>query len=750
MKFLLPCLALFPALLFAQKKQSAKIELYNGRPTVFLNDRPTPPLLYALTDVPGGRWSWEELPQHNIAQFCADGFRLFQVDLFLEHIFPDEKTFDLALARKQVAGVLTACPDAAVVIRLHVNAPSWWQQLHPGERTVYADSAGYSADVGAGLGRLVEADLRNAERVSLASEKWRALAVRQLERFCRAFARTREGRAVAGLQIAGGVFGEWHYWGFFRWEPDVGPAMTAYFRRWLLEKYATDAALQQAWGDPQARRATAAVPGAARRSQTGAGTFRDPVADRAVIDYYEAQHLLVAGEIDTFCRTVKRSWPRPVLAGAFYGYFFSVFNRQAAGGHLAVQRLLRSPYVDFLAGPQAYLPEADKAGQPYRSRALLLSLRLHGKLWLDEMDQQPRRAYAYTGGLKDNRPRYEQTRAENLALLRRNLMFAHAKGMGLWLYDFGLAGMELNAENERTTQYGKAGYWDDTLYHRTIREVRALYERTLHEPYTTGADVLVVYDTDVHYHLRSTLANPDSIDLQMIDYTSLALYYAGVVFDAVHLDDLDRVELAPYRAVVFANTFLLDAAEKTRIRRRVERDGRHVFWFYAPGYTDGERIDAAYVDSVTGFRLLRRPAGAVPAVAVDSALVGTGVIERTRGTADPIFALADPAADVLGRYVPDGEPAFGRKRFDGYTAWYSAVPLTDYRTWRYALREAGCHIFTENKAIIYAGSGVVTIHTRDGGRQTVQLPNGEERVFSLLPGPQTIIFALEYAYSKKK
>ncbi len=57
------------------------------------------------------------------------------------------------------------------------------------------------------------------------------------------------------------------------------------------------------------------------------GIFRDPSRREAVIDYYRCQQDLVAECILTLCRTVKRNWPRPILTGTFYGYFFSMFDR---------------------------------------------------------------------------------------------------------------------------------------------------------------------------------------------------------------------------------------------------------------------------------------------------------------------------------------------------------------------------------------------------------------------------------------
>ena len=150
---------------------SSRVQMLRGRPTLFINDEPCYPLMYALTEVPGGRWSWEEVPQRNIRLFAEAGVRLFQVDLFLEHVWPEEDRFDLSRARQQIRGVLQVCPRAAVFIRFHVNAPRWWAALHPEETTLYADAKAKPDDPW-GLQRIIQEDAATPVRISLASEKW--------------------------------------------------------------------------------------------------------------------------------------------------------------------------------------------------------------------------------------------------------------------------------------------------------------------------------------------------------------------------------------------------------------------------------------------------------------------------------------------------------------------------------------------------------------------------------------------------
>jgi hypothetical protein len=247
---------------------SSRVQMHLNRPTLFLNDVPQSPFFYALTDVPGGRWSWEELPQHNIRQFVEQGVTLFQLDLALDFLWFEDGSFNVEAAQKQIRGVLDVCPQAAVFLRLHVRPPKWWMKKYPEENTTYFGSESLP-DVERGFFRLIEEDAINPTRTSLASQKWRDKCEPIVRRFCEEFSQTPEGDALAGIQVAGGVYGEWHYWGFMGHEPDASLPMQKHFRAWLKNKYSDVANLQLAWDDDHITFETATVPDKETRAAHG-------------------------------------------------------------------------------------------------------------------------------------------------------------------------------------------------------------------------------------------------------------------------------------------------------------------------------------------------------------------------------------------------------------------------------------------------------------------------------------------------
>ncbi|MFP4282199.1 MAG: hypothetical protein ACLFU2_06220 [Opitutales bacterium] len=709
--------------------RSSTVEMIAGRPLIVIDGKPHLPMLHALTDVPGGRWSWEELPQHNIANFAAHGIRLFQLDLFLEHVWPEEEgPLDLTLARRQVAGVLAACPEASVIFRFHLRPPRWWMLRHPEEWVVYADTD-YREEQAYGLLRIIEHDNGPVRRVSMASEAWRDAVTAAFERFLEAFAATPEGNALVGIQVANGVYGEWHNWGFFDHEPDVSGPMTAAFRRWLRDKYADESALREAWQQPALTFDTVHAPGMDRRATNG--LFRDPVRERDVIDYYECMHKVVADNILHFAAVVKKTWPRPIIAGTFYGYYFSTFGRQAAGGHLQLQRLLEAAEIDYLSGPQAYEPEAIELGDPYRSRSLIASVRLHGKLWLDEMDVEPKIPL-----LKD--ADYTRRLQESVADVRRNVAFSYTKGMGLWFYDFNISGVDLDGYTHPMS--GSQGNWDHPVVMEQIAALHRLFSARAKQPYESEADVLFVYDTDSFYYTAS-LVGSDPVSPALIDHLSLAAFRCGVIFDPIHLDDLPRVDLARYRTVVFGNTFLLRDEERRFIREEVAREGRHLIWFHAPGYLDETtgKGGREWVEETTGFRLQEVSFDEPPAVFMRGADGTERSWTLSAQPIHPLFAVADPAAEPRGRFLPDRGVAIARKAQAGHTAWFVSLPSRQIEPLRSILAETEAHCFGPADAFFYGGGGILAMHTLTGGRREVTLRNGKGVVLDLPEGPATVL-----------
>jgi len=691
-----------------QEPKTASVRQENGRPVLFVNDKQVTPAFYSLTHAYGARWSWEEVPQRNLKNFCDIGFRLFQLDLYFEDIwYKGTDTLDIGKARRQVKGLLDVCPDAAVVIRVHVNAPFWWNEQNPGECTQYADGPVDIRKYGPPFNN-EDGDIDRPFRASLASMKWRKESGDKLVEFCKKMADTPEGKSVIGIHVSGGVYGEWHYWGFPDHDPDTGPAMNIYFRNWLRKKYISDEAMQKAWNSLKYTLDNATVPDLSERNFTADGNFRDPSIEQRVIDYFMAQQEVVVEDIEHFTGIVKKNWPRPLIVGVFYGYFHMTFCRQAAGGHILVERILNSPSIDYLSAPQSYWGAAQLAGGSGNSRGVIESALLHGKLWLDELDN---------GGLQKktaldpvrNSGKYDP---EYLPVLQRSAIYPLMRGIGLWYYDFG--------------PRESFGWWDNTVYLNSIRKEKELFDSLLNRPYESVADILYVWDQESFFYVKNRWT-PVCYDL--IDQSFEEALRTGTAGDQIYLFDLDKVDLKKYKAVLFMNVYKLSEKQKDFIKTKVARNGRTLIWNYLPGYTDGKNVSFKFVNDVTQFETIPFNSKEIPVVQIEN----TTDEYKFEGAINPMVVISDPKAEILARLKNSGQPVVARKTFNNFRSVFSSLPLHNTDFFRKLFKEAGCHIYNQENDFTYANSGLIMIHSKEGGQRSIFLRNGKEISLNILP-----------------
>ncbi|QHV96005.1 hypothetical protein [Spirosoma endbachense] len=701
--------------LHAQSPKSAVIRPDNGRPTLFVNGVAQTPTFYALTHAYGGRWSWEEVPARNLNNFCQIGFRLFQVDLWLEDIWAkNSDTLDIRKAQRQVRGVLDQCADASVVIRIHVNAPFWWNKANPDECTQFADAPVDTTLKAGPPYHNEEHDIHAALRASLASAKWKQESGEKLAELCRKLAKTPEGNAVIGMHVAGGIYGEWHYWGFIEHDPDTGPAMTSYFRNWLRAKYKTTKNLQKSWQTKGFTLDNATVPTTVERLRTQDGFFKDPVQEQRTIDYFNAQQQVVADDAIYFCRLVKETWPRPIVTGIFYGYLHMTFNRQTVGGHLFIRQILDSPYIDYLSAPQTYWPDSRKAGGSGNSRGIIESTLLHGKLWLDEIDN----GYLHAKNDFENiryTERYDSTYAN---IIRRCALLPLMRGIGYWFYDFG-------------PQKG-FGWWDNPKYLASMKEEKQFFEKRLSIPYHSEADVLYVWSQDVFYYLKSA---PLPITVNVLDQSIEQALRSGTVGDQVYDFDLDRLNLDQYKAVVFMNVYKLTDTQRKFIMEKVAKNGRTIVWNYLTGYTNGNRLDLNFVKSLTGMNLERAHGNQIPIVK----FLKPSYTYKFSGIVEPLLIVNDKTTQTLAELDDTGQAIIARKQGEEYTSVFCALPLNGTDGFREVFRQAGCHIYNEQNDFTYANSGLLLLHTKEGGLRTIRLKNGKSVSFSLKQGTNLLL-----------
>ncbi len=714
----------------------SSVEMRAGRPTLIINGIPHAPLIYALTDCPGGRWSWEEVPGRNIELFGRQGVCLIELDLWIEDMIAGPgATLDLTIPRKQVAGALERNPNAAIMFRLHANAPRWWVDQHPDECVGYADG---TVDDPApwGLPRRIATDGGLPARASFASRKWLDWANGHISEFCRQFGATPEGGSVFGIHLAYGLYGEWHQFGFLHHDPDTGVVATKSYRAWLRNRYGSDAALATAWNRPGQQIDAVTAPDSPSRERADLGPLRDPRVHQDLIDYFTWLHSTMADALLDLAANVKRSWPRPIVTAAFQGYFYGQFARNAAGSHLAHDKVLASPHLDCLCSPASYTDGVRAMGGSGHGRGITGAVRRAGKLWLDENDH----ATSFVGCPWDRK--FHSSLEDDIAFLRRNSLLPVLRGGGQWWFDFGMI-----AGTPDFAGYGNVGWWDHPRLSAEIKAVHGIAQARHAHPYYRPTDVLVIHDPWSFCHTvakRWSLegfkfgdqppVGPNPFSGRGMDGLLEGLYHSGLMFDEALIGELATLDLSPFKLVIFGSTVVLDDKQRETIASRVATAGRHVVFTGYVGWSNGREIGGHLATSANGILT----SGREFAAPVSTLMLDDAAEEQKLEPPKFVPVYNVPDSHVAGRWSDGSTSAAWRE--DGSVTWWSfGISPTSPGILRALGRRAGCHVINDHDDATAHGDGLLMVHTLDGGARTLRLPNG--KVLSVvLPPRSTTIF----------
>lgn len=708
----------------------ATLEQYKGRALYNINGKRYVPMLYsALYTI--SRTPYGTDGRINYTHFTEAGIDLFEMSIDLRAAWRMDGSLNIPMVRYELVdlidGILAINPDAYFQVRVDCRAPRWWIERHPDELVQYARGP---------IDFSTANDIARAANASLASELWLQEATAITQQFLDYLQTTDAGKRIFSFMVNGGCGSEWTYFGY-KQEPDTGGAMTVRFRRWLEEKYGSDAALQAAWNDRSAAIASATVPDMDER-RFNTGVFRNPQSERRILDYYHCHQETIEGVINHFTKFFKTAWPSEVLIGLFNGYMFSD-NDFNSTGYLYFERLLDSPYIDFFAAPYNYNYDARDLGGTSQHRSLTESVTLHGKLFMTEQDRITHRIHQS----RNNETTFT-TDDESVAMLRTNFAQLVSRASGYWFEEFsGFPGYPPFWHH--VPMADTAGNFNTPALMADIDHQKRFYDKAVERDYAPAADVAFFYDFNTYYYM----AEVDNRQTREIEYASnnwltADAYRSGASFDTYLFSDLRSVDLSRYKAVVFGTTYCISDDDMAFINERVKRDGRLVIFNYAPAYTEGTRLDVGRIGEMVEMAVRPVSITTPPVVSYagrDYGLEADGSAGRV--AVSPLFEIVDPNVEVLGTYKGLDQTAVARRRAADYTVVYSALPLRNPDLMRELFREAGVHIYNDRDDVVIAGGGIVCVATRadEGGKRVITLRNGKAVELEMASGSTVILDA---------
>jgi hypothetical protein len=682
----------------------AEIKSLNGSPALFINDKPFSPMVYSQIPY---------IDEKHAEQFTKAGIQLYEINYvlgdFIRRGWKAEGQYDFNEFDKIIFNLLRVNPNAYFFPRLWLEPPDWWINSHPEELQRYADGTGWDkGDVFGGT-----------KWPSFASELWLKEEGEALKRFVEHIQSSPYAERCIGYHIGAGIYGEWHYMGA-QYVPDTSEPMTRAFRKWLKEHYKNDVeALRKAWGDENVNFDNAQVPTLEERLQTFFGMFHHPSQNRKVIDYYMCHHKVLVDAILHFAKIVKDTSNGKSLVGIFFGYTSNMGWPQD-GGHIELQRILTSPYIDFLCSPHTYVGRG--LGQDGGFRALPGSIALHNKIFLDEADD----------GTYLSAPVHRQARnpGESFALMRREFVQALTINGGLWWFDM------------------ESCWFDDDKLMNEIARMKKIGDKSLSLPRKRISEVAVIVGLNSFYYTAHWRSGKDTVTDLLLNEQWRELFKMGAPFDLYDISDID--EIPQYKCYIFLNTFFLDEKTRKAIDKLKAKGGLFI-WFYSPGLLNEKDIAVENMEAITGMKM---------GLSLEPNILEVRLKDGRNWTngkpTSPVIWVEDESAEALG-FSPDGKVAFALKKFPNWTSVYIQTPPAPSSILRELLRSAGVHIYIDSDDVLYTNESFIAIHTAKGGEKNIRLPREREvwdafegrRIGRVkewkmeIPAHQTLLFLLE-------
>lgn len=568
---------------------------------------------------------------------------------------------------------------------------------------------------------------------SVCADRWWQLVQEQLTQLVQLIEQENEGAHTLGYHLD---WGEWFYpesGGY-----DTSEAALGAFREWLRRHYKGDSvALRACWFDGNVSFSTATIPPFQPHIPPQKPQFNHLRREGRWIDYHRFLSEITARRILTLAEAVKQASQNRPLVGVSYGYLLEW--RYPHSGHLALEQILRSEWIDFLSAPVTY---ADRLpGGTGAFPTPVDSVHLHHKLFLSEEDYRtPFGKMTPLGASAMERTLTTASESDDYNPPLRSseaVVQVQARSVGQALtFAYGTQWMDLWGE----------GWLAHPLAWESARAQRLLWDWRERTP-QSAPDVAVIVDpVSLRYvHTGSRLIE------QVIVKAREALMRSGVSVGFYLLDDIVRREFPLTRMVLFLNAWRLSRPVREAIQRKLQRNQRTLVWLYAGSLFKGHRDALATAREVIGLAPARQPWASTQGTQI---VLPTHPIARALGTDkigklepwEPSYYVLDEDAEVVGQYIETGLPSLVVKDHGEWRSVFIGERTLTPELVRAIAWWAGVHVWLSSNDVVHVRRPWVHIHASHSGRKTLFLPEGmsvydlaEEQVISPKSGEYTLL-----------
>ncbi|HWL53366.1 MAG TPA: hypothetical protein VNQ90_13095 [Chthoniobacteraceae bacterium] len=682
--------------LAARPDSRASVEPIHGGPTLVVDGKPEVPFVH-MADVIDSRRGY-------IRDFAGSGIPIHL--LAVGKVWTGQGRYDLDKLDEMIWSGVARDPEGYFIIYLNLSAYKEWHHDFP-------DAAAQTRDGVYSVSRHKE-----VAPASYWSQDYQREALEMIRACVTHINRQPYRRAVIGYFLPGGEDGQFYYQAAKgdALHDGQSPGDLPLFRKWLHQRYGGDqAALRQAWNDPDARFSTAR-PALAETVQ--GKVFLDPVADRSLYDSVTFLNEGLARYLGDAASLIKELTPKPVVVGSYCG-------RGASFGvypHFADTTVtFRERKLDFMGAQGGYHGRRE-AGSSGHLNWVYDSMRRANLLAMQELDFR-----TWRGGFRSMQHDHNVARFWNIeafsAAVQRDAGRLLSVGGGIWW-------MEMTG-----------GWFHEPSLMNALSETHRLGEALYQEtPSFTPAEIVLVAD-EATYLWTTEQANVwNGPQYHSLNVQQRAFHESGLKLDFYYLSDLLRENAGDYKVYYFINPYF-PSKEMVQLAHRLQAAGKAIVWQYAPGWMTENGFSLDAMEALTGFRFRH---DGIRSEGLSASFVEHGSDDERSGDAAVLLAgLHGPAGagvdlmsdrftpvggydGVLTRFDAGNEPAavWRRDPESGHLAVYLGHPSALTPKLLANLAEAsGVHRFTSpGDLFVYKRDDLIVVHGVEGGAKRLSLP----------------------------
>ncbi|RLD11262.1 MAG: hypothetical protein DRI44_03975 [Chlamydiae bacterium] len=697
-KVLFTFLILFSCFSSTYANTVAKVEDYNGSPTLFINGKPTVPMMFYgyaedLTSDPNCKFVQQ-------AKYMTNAnMHIYTFPISFNIMFDKNYTWWYVLDDVVNAVTNFDC-NAMVIPRIYLYPKQWYIDENPDIKMEFSD----------GL----------TDRICLASEKWRNYIKGKLREFVQ-HCESKFGNNVIGYHLTLMETGEWFY--ERSWDnvfSGYSENMRLGFSNWAQNKYGTETALRNAWNDGSVTFSTITLPITSERSNSASDFFRNPTTEMKTIDFYQYKNELVPETIDLMAAEVKSVTSGNKLVATFYGYTFeltAVPKGPAVTGHLALKKLLQSPNIDIIAGPTSYVNRRGGGIDAFMSP--VDSIRKAGKMWFNENDNKTYLDTSSDYEIDGNYPTLALTQNAHA----NNFAHILCRRMGTWYMDLH-----------------NRGWLNSSEIWQNISKLHSIYKGQLGEKSPWNPEVAVIVDERSPYYLA---CNDDFLEPLCYSLRT-RLYRMGVPFNIYLLSDvLDGTVTLP-KVNIFLGANYLTTSERSTLHSALS--GKAAIWFHGAGYFNENGAATENIEDLTGFDMTQfnNVSARINVVSASSAnpwnngIGGTSfkpsIVDRGNSsiyetkdqniTYDIYWGVAGPGNAVqIGTYYGKVYTGLAVMDYLGFKSFYCGIAGIPTKFLRNVCKNMGVHVYVDDDYVIDSDSEFLSVYSPKNETQSIVLSN---------------------------